>query len=81
MLLYKDFYNDATEKVRFNESCREGALCHYIQGGHWGFNKYRPRTKITKYLPKYFKYRPHSIISTKYRPQKFFKKRIFKHKL
>ena len=33
-----------------------------IQGGHWGFNKYRPN---------YLKYRPHSIISTKYRPQKF----------
>ena len=29
-----------------------------IQGGHWGLNKYRPKTKITKYRPKYLLYRP-----------------------
>ena len=33
--------------------------------------------KKTKYRPNYLKYRPHSTISTKYRPQKFLKKRVF----
>ena len=33
--------------------------------------------KKTKYRPNYLKYRPHSTISTKYRPQKFLIKRVF----
>ena len=44
------------------------------QSGQWGFIKYRPPKKQNKYRPNYLKYRPHSTISTKYRPQKFLKK-------
>ena len=44
------------EIQRNTEKCREmqrNEEKYGIQGGHWGLNKYRPKTKITKYRPKY----------------------------
>ena len=42
-----------------------------------GFYQISTTKKKTKYRPNYLKYRPHSTISTKYRPQKFLIKRVF----
>merc|ERR1712130_903906 len=42
-----------------------------------GFYQISTVKKKTKFRPNYLKYRPHSTISTKYRPQKFLKKRVF----
>ena len=45
-----------SEMQRDAEKCREmkrNEEKYGIQGGHWGLNKYRPKTKITKYRPKY----------------------------
>ena len=42
-----------------------------------GFYQISTTKKKPKYRPKYLKYWPHSTISTKYRPQKFLKKRVF----
>ena len=44
-----------------------------------GFYQISTTKKTNKYRPNYLKYRPHSTISTKYRPQKFLKKRVVTH--
>ena len=49
----------------------------YNTGRPLGFHQISTTKKKTKYGPNYLKYRPHSTISTKYRLQKFLKKRVF----
>ena len=72
MCSYQAFYPE------FHFSLNSMVQIQYpFSGRPLGFYQISTTKKKTKYRPNYLKYRPHSTISTKYRPQKFLIKRVF----